>query len=122
MLAVDSVVQGTAELLVAGHGPAAPSFSPASCAARHDIRVFGVTGSVGKTTCKELIAAVLGARYRVLKSPENLNTEIGLPLTLLYLTEEHERAVLEMAMYGRGEIDLLCRIGRPDVGGVTHVG
>ncbi|MDP3770998.1 MAG: Mur ligase family protein, partial [bacterium] len=65
--------------------------------ARHDIRVIGVTGSVGKTTCKELIAAVLGARYRVLKSPDNLNTEIGLPLTLLYLSEEHERAVLEMA-------------------------
>ena len=90
--------------------------------ARHDIRVIGVTGSVGKTTCKELVAAVLGARYRVLKSPDNLNTEIGLPLTLLYLSAEHERAVLEMAMYGPGEIGLLCRIARPDVGVVTNIG
>ncbi len=90
--------------------------------ARHDARVVGVTGSVGKTTCKELIAAVLGTRWRVLKSPANLNTEIGLPLTLLELTAEHQRAVLEMAMYGPGEIDLLCRIARPRIGVVTNVG
>ncbi len=90
--------------------------------ARHDMRVVGVTGSVGKTTCKEIIAAVLGARWPVLKSSANLNTEIGLPLTLLKLTPEHERAVLEMAMYGPGEIDLLCRIARPQVGVVTNVG
>ncbi len=90
--------------------------------ARHDVRVVGVTGSVGKTTCKELIAAVLGTRWRVLKSPANLNTEIGIPLTLLELTPEHERAVLEMAMYGPGEIDLLCRIARPQIGVVTNVG
>ncbi|MCH7836681.1 MAG: hypothetical protein IH864_07430, partial [Chloroflexi bacterium] len=75
--------------------------------ARQDVRVIGVTGSVGKTTCKELIAAVLSARWRVLKNEANLNTEIGLPLTLLQLTPEHERAVLEMAMYGRGEIETL---------------
>ena len=86
-----------------------------------DVRVVGVTGSVGKTTAKELIAAVLGSRWRTLKSEANLNTEIGLPLTLLGLAPEHERAVLEMAMYGRGEIDLLCRIARPDVGVVTNV-
>src|SRR3990170_3804069 len=131
MLAVDSVVQGTAELLVAGRGPAVfhggarppplQRLAPYG-RARHDVRVIGVTGSVGKTTCKELIAAVLGARYRVLKSPDNLNTEIGLPLTLLYLTEEHECAVLEMAMYGPGEIDLLCRIAAPQTGVVTNVG
>ena len=90
--------------------------------ARHDMRVVAVTGSVGKTTCKELIAAVLGTRWQVLKSPANLNTEIGLPLTLLELTPEHQRAVLEMAMYGPGEIDLLCRIARPQVGVVTNVG
>lgn len=90
--------------------------------ARHDVRVVGVTGSVGKTTCKELIAAVLGARWRVLKSDANLNTEIGLPLTLLQLAPEHERAVLEMAMYGPREIDLLCRIAQPHIGVVTNVG
>jgi UDP-N-acetylmuramoyl-tripeptide--D-alanyl-D-alanine ligase len=90
--------------------------------ARHDVRVVGVTGSVGKTTCKELIAAVLGTRWRVLKSPANLNTEIGLPLTLLELTPQHQRAVLEMAMYGPGEIDLLCHIAQPQIGVVTNVG
>jgi UDP-N-acetylmuramoyl-tripeptide--D-alanyl-D-alanine ligase len=86
-----------------------------------DVRVVGVTGSVGKTTAKELIAAVLASRWPTLKSEANLNTEIGLPLTLLELTPEHARAVLEMAMYGPGEIQLLCRIARPDVGVVTNV-
>lgn len=90
--------------------------------ARHDVRVVGVTGSVGKTTCKELVTAVLGARWPVLKNEANLNTEIGLPLTLLQLTAEHQRAVLEMAMYGPGEIALLCRIARPQIGVVTNVG
>ncbi len=89
---------------------------------RHDLRVIAVTGSVGKTTCKELIAAVLARRYRLLKSEANLNTEIGVPLTLLQLTAEHERAVLEFAMYGPGEIDLLCQIAAPQVGIVTNVG
>ena len=89
---------------------------------RHEVRVIGVTGSVGKTTAKELIAHVLSARYRVLKSEANLNTEIGIPLTLLQLREEHERAVLEMAMYSRGEIALLAEISRPAVGVVTNVG
>ncbi len=89
---------------------------------RHDISVIGVTGSVGKTTCKELIASVLGRRFRTLKSEANLNTEIGVPLTLLQLTEEHERAVLEFGMYARGDIALLARISRPRIGVVTNVG
>jgi UDP-N-acetylmuramoyl-tripeptide--D-alanyl-D-alanine ligase len=88
----------------------------------HDVRAVGVTGSVGKTTCKDVTAAVLSAGRRVLKSEANLNTEIGLPLSLLRLEPEHEAAVLEMAMYGPGEIGLLCRIARPQVGVVTNVG
>ena len=90
--------------------------------ARHEVRVVGVTGSVGKTTCKEIVAAVLGARWRVHKSEFNRNTEIGLPLALLQLAPEHERAVLEMAMYGPGEIELLCRIAQPQIGVVMNVG
>ncbi len=89
---------------------------------QHDVRVIGVTGSVGKTTCKELIAAVLGTRFRVLKSEANLNTEIGIPLTLLKLAPEHQRAVLELAMYARGEIALLAGIAAPQVGVVTNIG
>ena len=90
--------------------------------AQHKLGVIGVTGSVGKTTAKELVAAVLSSRYRVLKSEGNLNTEIGIPLTLLGLTDEHQRAVLEMAMFAPGEISLLCQIARPSVGVVTNVG
>lgn len=89
--------------------------------ARLDLRVVGVTGSVGKTTTKELIAAVLGTRYRTFKSEGNYNNEIGLPLMLLKMTRAHERAVLEMGFYQVGEIALLCDLARPHVGVVTNV-
>jgi UDP-N-acetylmuramoyl-tripeptide--D-alanyl-D-alanine ligase len=89
---------------------------------QHDVRVIGITGSVGKTTTKELTAAVLSRRYRTLKSEASYNNEIGLPLTLLHLTDEHERVVLEMGMYDVGEIADLARIARPQVGVVTVVG
>jgi UDP-N-acetylmuramoyl-tripeptide--D-alanyl-D-alanine ligase len=84
-------------------------------------RVIGITGSVGKTTTKELVAAVLSTRYRTLKSEGNFNNEIGLPLMLLKLTEAHERAVLEMGFYQPGEIKFLCDLARPHVGVVTNV-
>ncbi len=89
---------------------------------RFSPRVIGVTGSVGKTSTKELIARVLKRRYRVLKSAGNYNNEIGLPLTLLSLKPEHERVVLEMGMYAVGEIAQLCAISCPHVGVVTNVG
>jgi len=87
-----------------------------------DIRVIGITGSVGKSTTKEMIAEVLGTRYRTLKSPGNLNNEIGLPLTILKLGAGHERAVLEMGFYVPGEIQFLCDIAQPQVGVITNVG
>jgi len=86
------------------------------------VRVIGITGSVGKSTTKELIADVLGQRYQTLKSPGNLNNEIGLPLTLLSLTEAHECAVLEMGFYVPGEIAFLCDIARPHIGVMTTIG
>lgn len=89
---------------------------------RHDVRVIGITGSVGKSTTKELVAEVLEQRYRTLKNPGNLNNEIGLPLTLLHLTPGHERVVLEMGFYIPGEIAFLCDIARPQVGVVTNIG
>lgn len=88
---------------------------------RPDLRVIGITGSVGKSTTKELTAAVMRQRFETLHSLGNLNNEQGLPLTLLGLGPEHERAVLEMGMYARGEISDLCRWARPHVGVVTNV-
>jgi len=87
-----------------------------------DLRVVGITGSVGKSTTKEMVAEVLGVRYRTLKSPGNLNNEIGLPLTILKLGAGYERAVLEMGFYVPGEIQFLCDIALPQVGVVTNVG
>ena len=89
---------------------------------QHRVRVVGITGSVGKTTTKELAAAVLARRYTMLKSEASYNNEIGLPLTLLHLTDRHERVVLEMGMYDVGEIADLARIAQPHVGVVTIVG
>src|SRR5215211_3324527 len=87
-----------------------------------DLRVIGITGSVGKSTTKELVAEVLGTRYRTLKSPGNLNNEIGLPLTMLRLSSGYQRAVFEMGFYVPGEIAFLCDIALPQVGIVTNIG
>jgi UDP-N-acetylmuramoyl-tripeptide--D-alanyl-D-alanine ligase len=85
------------------------------------LRVIGITGSVGKTTTKELVASVLARRYLTLKSEASYNNEIGLPVTLLHLTSAHERAVLEMGMYDVGEIADLARMAQPHVGVVTII-
>ena len=87
-----------------------------------NLRVIGVTGSVGKSTTKELIFEVLSQRYRALKNPGNQNNEIGLPLSILRLTEGHQCAVLEMGFYVPGEIAQLCEIALPQVGVITNVG
>jgi UDP-N-acetylmuramoyl-tripeptide--D-alanyl-D-alanine ligase len=87
-----------------------------------DIRVIGITGSVGKSTTKEAIAQVLSQRYITLKSIANLNNEIGLPLNVLKLTPGHQRAVLEMGFYVPGEIKQLCEIALPQVGVLNNIG
>ncbi len=84
--------------------------------------VVGITGSNGKTSTKELCAAALAVRYRVHRTAGNLNTETGLPLTLLALEPEHEVAVLEMGMQRAGEIGRLAELARPTIGVVTSIG
>ena len=86
------------------------------------IPIIGVTGSVGKTTTKELIAAVLATQGKVHKTQANYNNEIGVPKTLLQLTSNHNYAVIEMAMRAKGEIALLTQIARPTIGLITNVG
>lgn len=87
-----------------------------------ELKVIGITGSVGKTSTKELTASILSQRFITLKNPGNLNNEIGLPLTLLQLTHHHQVAVLEMGFYIPGDIAKLCEIALPQIGIVTNVG
>ena len=87
-----------------------------------NIKVVGISGSVGKTSTKEMIASVLSQKYNVLKTEGNFNNEIGLPLTVFNLREEHEVAVLEMGISGFGEMTRLARIARPDLCVITNIG
>jgi UDP-N-acetylmuramoyl-tripeptide--D-alanyl-D-alanine ligase len=87
-----------------------------------NLRVVGITGSVGKSTTKELTAEVLSKKYRTLKNIGNLNNEIGLPLSLLRLTKGYQCAVLEMGFYVPGEIAYLCDLALPQIGIVTNIG
>jgi len=89
---------------------------------RHDLKVVAITGSSGKTTTKEMVAAILEIGNMTLKNQGNFNNLIGLPLTLLKLEEDHKKAVLEMGMNRRGEILRLTEIADPDVGVILNVG
>jgi UDP-N-acetylmuramoyl-tripeptide--D-alanyl-D-alanine ligase len=113
---------GSSLLLIAADSLAALQRAATYWRRQYDVTVVGITGSVGKSTSKELIATVLGKRYRVLKSEGSYNNEIGLPLTLLQLTRAHERVILEMGMYDVGEIAQLADIALPRIGVVTNVG
>lgn len=89
---------------------------------RLDIHVLAITGSNGKTTTKELCAAVLSKTFELHYTKGNLNNHIGVPLTLLQLTEDHDFAVVEMGANHQGEIAELCRIAEPDYGLITNIG
>lgn len=86
------------------------------------IPVVGITGSVGKTSTKEMIASVLAQKYCTLKTDGNFNNEIGLPLTVFRLREEHQVAVLEMGISDFGEMSRLTKIAKPDVAVITNIG
>ncbi len=87
-----------------------------------DIPFIAITGSNGKTTTKELVAAVMNTRYSTLFTKGNFNNHIGVPLTLLQVTEDHEAAIIEMGANHQGEIDLLCSIAEPTHGLITNIG
>jgi UDP-N-acetylmuramoyl-tripeptide--D-alanyl-D-alanine ligase len=89
---------------------------------RMAVDLIGITGSVGKTSTKEVTAAVLRQRFTTLYSGKSYNNEIGVPLTLLRLAPQHQVAVIEMGTYGPGEIALLCELAQPKYGIVTNVG
>ena len=86
------------------------------------VRTIGITGSVGKSTSKEVIAEILSVKYETHKNIGNLNNEIGLPLTIIGLTKTHQRMILEMGFYVPGEIKFLCDIAKPKVGVITNIG
>jgi len=86
------------------------------------IPVLAITGSNGKTTTKELVAAVLGKKYSVTCTKGNLNNHIGVPMTLLDINRKTEIAIVEMGANHQGEIDLLCKIAKPDFGLITNIG
>lgn len=90
--------------------------------ARPDLKVVAVTGSVGKTTTKEFIFSVLSQSFPTYKTQGNMNSETGLPLTLLHVEPSHRMAVTEMGMCNFGEISELSRIARPDIGVLTNIG
>ena len=87
-----------------------------------DIKVVGITGSVGKTSTKEMIASVLSEKYKVLKTEGNYNNEIGLPLTIFKIRAEHEVAVLEMGISEFGEMHRLATMANPDICVITNIG
>jgi len=87
-----------------------------------NVNTVAVTGSVGKTTTKDIIASVLSQKYKVLKTEGNYNNEIGMPLTIFNMNKDTQMAVLEMGMSEFGEIDYLCKIAKPDIAVITNIG
>ncbi|MEI7644031.1 MAG: UDP-N-acetylmuramoyl-tripeptide--D-alanyl-D-alanine ligase [Chloroflexales bacterium] len=109
LIAVDDPLMAMQRLAVYHHRQLTPT-------------VVGITGSVGKTSTKDVVAAVLSRRFRTLKSKRSFNSEATLPTSLLSLTPDHEVAVLEMGMWAPGEIRFLASLARPQIGVVTNVG
>ncbi|PZS16781.1 MAG: UDP-N-acetylmuramoylalanyl-D-glutamyl-2, 6-diaminopimelate--D-alanyl-D-alanine ligase [Acidimicrobiales bacterium] len=112
---------GATAILVTDPGAALPAIGRAARARLPDC-VVGITGSVGKTTVKELVAGVLSTTYRTSASPRSFNNEIGVPLTLANAGDDTEAAVVEMGARGGGHIRYLCQIAEPTIGVVTRIG
>jgi UDP-N-acetylmuramoyl-tripeptide--D-alanyl-D-alanine ligase len=117
----DARARGAAATLVPDDAHAALAALGGAVRARSDARVVAITGSVGKTSTKDILAALLRTRLRTVAAPDGFNNEIGLPLTLCRIEPETEVVVTEMAMRGSGQIRDLARIARPDLGVITSI-
>jgi UDP-N-acetylmuramoyl-tripeptide--D-alanyl-D-alanine ligase len=117
----DARVRGAAATLVPDDPHTALAALGNAVRARSDARVVAITGSVGKTSTKDILAALLRPRLRTVAAEDGFNNEIGLPLTLLRIEPDTEVVVTEMAMRGPGQIRYLARIARPDVGVITSI-
>jgi UDP-N-acetylmuramoyl-tripeptide--D-alanyl-D-alanine ligase len=117
----DARAHGAAATLVPSDAHAALAALGSAVRARSDARVVAITGSVGKTSTKDILAALLRARLRTVAAPEGFNNEVGLPLTLCRIELETEVVVTEMAMRGFGQIRDLARIAQPDLGVITSI-
>jgi UDP-N-acetylmuramoyl-tripeptide--D-alanyl-D-alanine ligase len=117
----DARARGAAATLVPDDAHAALAALGSAVRARSDARVVAITGSVGKTSTKDILAALLRTRLRTVAAPDGFNNEIGLPLTLCRIEPETEVVVTEMAMRRAGQIRQLARIARPDLGVITSI-
>ena len=117
----DARVRGAAATLVPDEAHAALAALGSAVRARSDARVVAITGSVGKTSTKDILAALVRPHRRTVAAPRGFNNEIGLPLTLCLIEPETEVVVTEMAMRGSGQIRDLARIARPDLGVITSI-
>lgn len=119
--ALSGIQNGGALILVRDTVQALQTFA-AACRSRFHIPVVGITGSVGKTTTKEMVAAALGSKMNVLKTAGNMNSQIGLPVMMTRLERSHEAAVIEMGMSEKDEMGKLAAIARPDIAIITNIG
>ncbi|HZT84826.1 MAG TPA: UDP-N-acetylmuramoyl-tripeptide--D-alanyl-D-alanine ligase [Gaiellaceae bacterium] len=117
----DARGRGAAATLVPDDAHAALAALGGAVRARSDARVVAITGSVGKTSTKDILAALLRPRLRTVAAPRGFNNELGLPLTLCLAEPETEVVVTEMAMRGPGQIRELARVARPDLGVITSI-
>jgi UDP-N-acetylmuramoyl-tripeptide--D-alanyl-D-alanine ligase len=117
----DARARGAAATLVPDDAHAALAALGSAVRARSDARVVAITGSVGKTSTKDILAALLRTRLRTVAAPDGFNNEVGLPLTLCRIEPDTEVVVTEMAMRGPGQIRDLARVARPDLGVITSI-
>ena len=117
----DARASGAAATLVPDDGHVALAALAGAVRARSDARVVGITGSVGKTSTKDILAALLRTRVRTVVAPEGFNNEVGLPLTLCRIEDDTEVVVTEMGMRGLGQIRELAQVARPHLGVITAI-